>query len=236
MKSDAVITTTGAVTLTALETASFTKVPIVNVDVSDVSVTIESGASIDAGDVTINATADNENIFPDDGGLGTFIANKLTQAIEGLTQILAGFSYSKSTATVEIQAGSSIHANNFLAHARATTSAITDPVAATLFGPAAGIDIANATATLAGSLTTTGNATIQASVDNTLNVRSDTTGAKGAAAALAVGVIDSESTSQVTDDAVLVVGGNLNVVSGTVNRTRVMSRSTAGHVHLMDDA
>ncbi|MGH3371811.1 MAG: hypothetical protein ACRDPR_17605, partial [Nocardioidaceae bacterium] len=203
--------------------------PLVNVDVSEVSVTVAGGVVISGRDVVIVATADNEHIVDlSDGELSSIALDTLAQAVEGLTQVVAGVSVSVATATIDLQAGSTINARNFVASAEAKAFAVTEPILPLPVGAAVAVDVTDATLTLAGNVTTTGNATLQASTDNAIRVLADTSGLKGAAAALAVSVIVSNAQAHVTDDAVLVVGGNLSLQAVTTDRTRTISRSAAG--------
>ena len=54
------------------------------------------------------------------------------------------------------------------------------------------------------------------------------TAISGIAIGAAIGVLISDSSARVTDDAVLNVGGSLYVMAETIDRTRIMARSTAG--------
>ncbi len=224
----------GAIDIEAIDNnAYFT--PFVNVDISNVSVTVKDGAKIKGGDVTINAAADNQHIlsldeFTDTSTvpkLGLLLTDIVAQAIEGLTQIGAGVSYSEAHAHIDIQSGSEIDAQDFSAVSRANAAAITAPIAFVI-GPALGICVTDSNATVAGKVTTTGDATVQSSVDHAVNVFSDVSPMLAGTAALAVSVIKSTSTAQITDGAEFHVGGSLNVLSSTVDRNRTGARSVAG--------
>jgi len=225
--------TSGAIVIDAVDNnAYFT--PFANVDISDVSITVKTGAIIRGGDVTMQARADNQHIlsldeFTDSSSaakIGLVLTDIIAQAIEGITQIGAGVSYSEATAKIDIQANTEIDAQNLYAYSLANASAITAPITF-LVGPALGICLTDATVTVAGTVTTTGNATFQTGTDHAVNVFSDTSGLAGAAAALAVSVISSNATAQVTDDANLTIGGDLTVVSSTIDRNRTAARSNA---------
>jgi hypothetical protein len=97
-----------------------------------------------------------------------------------------------------------------------------------MVGVSLGIALTDATVTMAGNLTATGDATFRATTDQTLDVVCDTTGLKGIAGSVAIGVIVSNANAIVTDDAVLTIGDDLYVQADTSDAVRVMARSTAG--------
>lgn len=87
--------TPGKIDISVIDTtAIFT--PLINYDSSSVDFTINSGAKIEGGDVTILATANSQHILDSQNiveqGLDT-----VAKVIEGLTQIGAGASVAKAT-------------------------------------------------------------------------------------------------------------------------------------------
>ena len=185
-----------------------------DVDVSNVDVTISDGAVISGRDVTILASADNRRLFADDwtmqkddltaaAGAGNMIGN----IFEGLTQIGGAISIAKGDASINIAAGSEISARNF----KADASVYADVKAVASYGlaftPAIGVALTNAEVNFGGTITTTENAEFRTHTDHTMNVVADTSAVKGIATAFAVSVIVSDANTNVSDTAVLHVGG-----------------------------
>lgn len=227
------VATSGTIIIDAIDrNAYFT--PFVNVDKSSVSITMKSGAQLKGGDVFMNAVADNQHILSLDEytemstvpKLGLVLTDIIAQAIEGILQIGAGVSYSEADANITVETGTVISARNLIARSSANASAVTAPITF-LVGPAVGIALTDAHVTVKGSVTTTENATFQSGVDHIVNVFSDTSGLKGAAAALAVSVVDSDATVHVEDTSTLTIGGDLNVLAATTDRNRTSARSAA---------
>ena len=169
-------TKSGDIALLAVdENALFT--PFVNVDISDVDVTIGTNAVVTGRDVTLLATADSRKLLAADEWYVDYPVNILGSVIEGLSQILGAVSYAQADSSIDIQLGSAITARNFIAH---SSSMVT--VSASAITPiAVGIAITDASVTVDGTIITSGDATFRSTTDQTMNVVSDTTGLKGIA-------------------------------------------------------
>ncbi|MDH3276346.1 MAG: hypothetical protein OEM99_17595, partial [Gammaproteobacteria bacterium] len=152
--------------------------------------------------------------------------DKLGGALEAIS-IIGGVASSTTDARILVGEGSSIVADSFSAIAEATSNAQSAPKA---FGAAIAIAIANTTAEVIfeGDLVTTGNAFIRSGADNTVSAVADNSKAvKGAAASVAVSVLNSTATAHVTDTAKLIVGGDLVVRADTVDRNLTKADSSA---------
>ena len=201
-----------------------------NIDHNETSITI-GDATIRGGDVTIKATADAQKFDVDFGD--SFIGDALESAANGVLSgldgisLIAGVTKATANADINIGSGASIFANNFVAHSTAKVDVKSAPIAIGL-GVAVGIANTRSTVTLDGDVTATGDVTVRASSDHTLDVVGDASGVKGFTAAAAVSVLNSDTRAQVGDDADLTVGNNLFVHGDTVDRNRTMARSITG--------
>ncbi|MGH2998562.1 MAG: beta strand repeat-containing protein, partial [Gaiellaceae bacterium] len=144
----------------------------------------------------------------------------------------------QSTATIDVDAGASIDARSFLAHAVANASAAAQPEGGSI-GLGIAVAIAQPTATVdyAGTLTTSGDATLQAETDAQTSAVADTTTfsylakkapAYAGAAAFAISIQQAVAQTVVEDGAMLTVGGDLAVDAGATSHDRTFARSTAG--------
>ncbi|TFH16060.1 MAG: hypothetical protein E4H02_06500, partial [Lentisphaerales bacterium] len=202
--------------------------PLLDIDISNVSVTVKSGAVIEGRDVTILASADSRKIYASEGSLAGSALDAVAGVIEGLLTFEATVAYCESNSLIDIQDGASITGRNFTAYASSYANPSVSPTVALVFAGAAGVANTSAIVTIGGDITTTGDAVMRATTDHTINVVSDPTAMKGIATSVAVSVILSDATVHVTDDAVLNIDGNLSLMADTIDRNRTMARSTAG--------
>jgi len=218
----------------SIEAADYTNLwtPFVNVDITSVSFTMKNGARIVGGDVEILSSAHASRTFDSnqDGFAGDALSllDTALGTLESLASLEIKVSYVEAHATIDIQAGSAITAENFTAYASSYANVKAVPTMSWFFGGAAGVAITEADVTIAGNITVTGDVTIRSLADNTMNVVASPSAVKGIASAVAISVIDSESMVHVTKDAVLAIGGNLSMRAETVDRNRTTALSVAG--------
>jgi len=141
--------------------------------------------------------------------------------LEGFS-LIAGVSKATSIATIDIGESAVINAHDFSARSTAESYARAIPIGI-VAGVAVGIDNTTSEVTVDGTITTTGDLTIRANGDNTVNLVAK--GNTAYAAATAISVINSTVSAQVTDSANLTVGGNLSVWSETVDHNRTSADS-----------
>jgi len=236
----------GAITINAInQTALFT--PFVSVQITNVSVDIEDGATINGGNVTITALAD-ANKYVDDSSAGSFygsnssladtlendatsIGNTALSVLQGLISIEGAVSYAQASADINIAAGSSISSSGYF---NATSTTVTDVSASALAqimgGVTVGIENVNATIEVGGNVSAKYGATFASGSTNTMNVVANTSAVAGIAGAVSVGVLVSNTTTNVLDTAVITVSdGGINVLANTQDNTRIVSLSTAGN-------
>lgn len=222
-------TTDGDILIEAInDTSAFTI--LVDVDIALVSVTIEGGSTISGGNVKILADADNRTVLSSSSTISSIstLPDTILSAIEGLATIEASVSYVQSTATIDIQSGSTIYADDFTVCASAYGSASCMPTLAYGVGIAVSVVLTDATVTMSGKVVATGDVIIQAITDQTVNTYADTSPISGVAIAAAVSVVVSDATVNVTDDAVLNVGGDLYVIATNTDRVLNRARSLTG--------
>ncbi|NLX97528.1 MAG: cadherin-like domain-containing protein, partial [Rhodopirellula sp.] len=225
--------TSGDITIIAMDENALVT-PLVDVDVSDVDVTIAAGAVISGRDVTILASADNRRLYADDGTLQKDdpttgdACNMLGNVFESLTQIAGAISVVKGDASIDIAAGSQVSARDFKADASVYADVKAVPSWSLAIAPSIGVAVTNAAVNVAGTIIATGNAEFRTHTDHTMNVVADPSALKGLAAAVAVSVIVSDANTVISDTAVLDVGGDLYVTADDVDRNRTMARSVAG--------
>ena len=92
----------------------------------------------------------------------------------------------RSDAKIDIQPGTQIEARDFTAYASSYGKMQSSTLASILIGGAAGVMLTDARVDVAGTVTTTGNATIRATTDHHLDVFMDVTGAMGLSLGAAV--------------------------------------------------
>nr|WP_293778378.1 DUF4347 domain-containing protein [uncultured Oxalicibacterium sp.] len=209
----------------------FTGTGFANIDINSASVNITK-SEIKGGNVTVTAKAiaQKYDLEFGDSWLGRSFAkavSKLLGAMEGNLSIIAGVSLATSRATINIDKDTVITAtNDFTAYATATAVAVPKTNG---FGLGVVVGIADTTAivTVAGTINATGNITLMSSADNTSDVVSQPKAVKGYDVALAVNVVNSESTAQATGTSRLTSGGAIAVKAETIDRTRTLSESVS---------
>jgi len=221
------ISTSGDITIKAMDESALLT-PLVDVDVSDVDVTIAANAVISGRDVTILASSDNRRLYAEDGTMTGTALNTIGGIFEMLTTIGGAISVVTGDASIDIAAGSQISAQNFKADASVYADVKAIPFLEFGVSPSIGVAVTNAEVNVAGTITTTGNAEFRTHTDHTMNVVADTSAIKGISAAIAVSVIVSDANTIVSDTALLNIGGDLYVTADTVDRNRTMARSGAG--------
>lgn len=204
-----------------------------NIDKTDADVTVSGTTEIRGRDVAIKATAGGGHYFnPSDlgeGDLATYVGsalNSLIGVIEG-TSLFFGLGIAESDAQVDVGTDVDIHARDFAVHTSSIASVTVAPISY-LIGVAIGLVDTVSKATFAGTVNATGDVTVRSSIDNSINVVSDSFGVKGVAGAVAVSVLGSDATAKVTDDAVIHAGDDVTVQADTIDRNRTMARSTSG--------
>ncbi|MFO7964214.1 MAG: LEPR-XLL domain-containing protein [Desulfobacterales bacterium] len=217
----------GDITIEAMDESALVT-PLVDVDVSNVDVTISTDAVIRGRDVTILASADNRRLYAEDGTLTGTAADLLGSLFESLTSIGGAIAVVVGDASIDIAAGSEITARNFKADASVYADVKAVPFLEFGVAPSIGVAVTDAEVNVAGTITATGNAEFRTHTDHSMNVVADTSAIKGISAAIAVSVIVSDANTIISDTALLNIGGDLYVTADTVDRNRTMARSGAG--------
>ncbi|MEQ9126262.1 MAG: hypothetical protein RIM80_27280, partial [Alphaproteobacteria bacterium] len=201
---------------------------LANVDASDVGIAVLEGARVSGGAVSFTATADHSRIIDGAGSGAASFADGLVGFGETAFNLFGGVAISETEATIDIAQGSTITAASFAGIAEATSDARTTPLAIGASVAVVVVD-SHAEVNVAGDISTEGDLFLRSGVDNTLSARADRTlNAGGAAAAVAVTVLDSDATTHVRESALLEVGGDLVVRADTVDRNVTLARSVAG--------
>ncbi|MBC8504323.1 MAG: hypothetical protein H8D34_05670, partial [Chloroflexi bacterium] len=196
-----------------------------NLDSNSVSILVKGGAVLRGGKVELSSTVDHSRVFQYQGDESDVALNSLAGFVENLT-FLAAVSYSSVESTIEVKPTAKIYASSFYATASGIGSAQAEP-------SGLGISVAFASVKnrtkviIGGDVTTTGDAYINAGVDNTVMSYATTYGLHGGAAAIAITMLDSEATTHITDDANLKVNGDLTIQAVTVDRTYNYANSSA---------
>ncbi|MFY9853446.1 MAG: hypothetical protein WAK26_06165, partial [Terracidiphilus sp.] len=233
----------GDITISAVDqTAQF--IPFADVQITNVSVAIDSGVTITGGNVTITAEADADQILQsasstafsgssawtqlntDAGSIG----NEALSILQGLLQLPITVSYAEATADVNIASGTTITSSGYFdASSLTVTDVAASPTIAKGGGVAVGVIDADSTIEMGGTVKAANGVAIAATSSNTMNVVADVGALKGVSGAVAVGVLVSNTTADVESTAKInVSGGGISVVSNTTDATRVMARSTSG--------
>ncbi|WP_295882586.1 calcium-binding protein [uncultured Thiohalocapsa sp.] len=225
----------GDIRILAEDTADdFRAIGFANVDLTDAGVSISgAGTRIEGRDLTIKATAGAEHFFtPSD--FGDFVlADALAGALDTIVgvvdsfSVIAGVGVAESDAHVDVGADVVVHARDFVAHSTAKGAVDVAPISLAA-GVAVGVVNTVSETTIAGTINAAGNVTVRASADHSVNVVSDSTGIGGIAGAVAVSVLNSDTTARVADTASITAGGNLTVQGDTIDRNRTLARSTSG--------
>ncbi|MCK4502633.1 MAG: hypothetical protein KAU22_06320, partial [Desulfuromonadales bacterium] len=206
----------------------FTAIGFANVDYNEATINI-GAATITGGDVTIKATAEAAKYDIDFGEswIGDTLAGLAGSVLKGIEgfSLIAGVSVATSKATINISDAAIIEAHDFIVHSDATTLAKASPTSLFL-GVAVGVITTVSEVTVAGAITSTGDMTIRATGDNTVNVIGK--GNKSFAMGVAVSVVDSDVLANVTADARLTVGGNLYVMADSVDHNNTKAESETG--------
>ncbi|HSU68754.1 MAG TPA: M10 family metallopeptidase C-terminal domain-containing protein, partial [Tepidisphaeraceae bacterium] len=224
--------TPGAIDIEASDTA-LEFIPFANVHQSSTSIMVETGALIQGAAITIHSLSDHTHILSPDTTDGSIASSAVSvtdtalQGLMGLSNIIAGVAYSRSDSTVTIQSGTEIDGTDVSIHSAANANATTAPITVAL-GPAVAIARTYSTETISGKIVATGKLDINSSTNHVVNVVADTSGLKGFAGSISVGVVDSNATADVTSTADLTVGGDLTVEADTTNASRNMARAVAG--------
>jgi len=229
----------GSITINAYDDRAHFTTGFANIDNVNASVNIgtTSGATISGGNVTIEATGYSHHYFQvgdfqvfDVGGSLKSGASIAQEAVDGVLggleslSLFAGVTISKSTATIDIGQNAYITAAGFTADSTAKAAASASPISWGL-GVAYGEVDTTATVTIDGHITTTGDAVIAATTDNTAMVKSSPSAIKGFSGAAAVSVFNSNATADVSHLAVLSIGGNLYVSGNRIDRNLTQATS-----------
>ncbi len=183
-----------------------------------------NSATIKGGNVTFDAyTA----FTPKDGNTGEAIV----EALDNLA-LFGGVAIAPVTSEINVDANSSIDAVNFTAKAQADGKVEMSPISAGInVRVAYGKVDSDAKINFAGKLKTTGNADIQTIINNLIDVAGDTTAVdpdNRVAIGVAVSELYSDSVANITDTAILDIGGNLNLKSTTTDRNSTYARAALG--------
>ncbi|MDK9703142.1 MAG: DUF4347 domain-containing protein [Sulfuritalea sp.] len=226
--------TDGSITIRAVDDRPYvTGLGFANVDIMSTDVTI-GNATIRGGAVTVQAIADTRHYLKDsDFGtspISSYLASGFNAAIGVIDKfsVLAAVSVSNASTRVDLGAASVIEAGTLLVNASSLIKLSASPTIAPGLGVAVGVGTTSAKVNVAGRITTTGDATIRSLADHTIDQVSDSSAMGGAAAAVAVTVLNSNSTVSVVDTADLTIGRDLSLQADTVDRNRTMARSVAG--------
>ncbi|RZJ24976.1 MAG: hypothetical protein EOO54_07790, partial [Haliea sp.] len=198
-----------------------------NIDYNAASITLTKMV-ISGGNVTLRATAAASKYDIDFGEskVGTTLASAAGSALGAIENLslIAGVAHATSKATITVDSTTTINAAEFVAHATAKTVAAPNPLG---FGLGVSVGIVDTTAkvTIAGTINATGSITLRSTADNTLNVVSKPSNVSSYDAAIAVSVLQSESTAHATGTSRLTSGGSLFVLSETIDRNRTLAES-----------
>ncbi len=222
-----------------------------NYDNLNVDITVgKTAGSADAqtllrgGNIVIGAVVDSQNYLADthNSSNSTF-KNMALSAGEGflaLTEslaLIAAVSRAVSSATIELGEYAAIKAEaspdssqNSGNVAIVTDSLATANASPYSYGFAAAVGLIENTSkvTVSGSIDADADVYIHADAENVMNVLADPTKLSKMAGSVAVSIIDSTAEANVTDSAVLNVGGNLTVSSNTSDSNTTVARSIAG--------
>ncbi len=196
-------------------------------------------ALIQGGDVSISSVADAQrSLLGTDFSLtdlSSFVNQEAFLTYLGVLEkvnVFAGVALGESTSKVELGTDSSnpttVIADELSARAISTLDVRAQSGKAWAFGTAVAIGNSKAKVDVDNVvIVTQEDAIFESKVDNILSASANTTFAGSVAIAIGIGILDSQSTAKVTDDAVLTVGGNLLVHADTVDRTRVQAQTKA---------
>ncbi|KUG05437.1 hypothetical protein ASZ90_017119 [hydrocarbon metagenome] len=223
----------GDITLTAYDiggTDAFDLL-IANTDSTDTEIIIGSNAVIKGNTVQMFATSDNTVVFAEDESDEASLMDQIIETgIEFLEDfdLIGGVAISKADAKISIGEGSHITADTFNAVSETRINASASPLG---LGAGVAVVIGNAAAEVIvdGNITTTGDCYLKAKTDNTLqSVASASSVAGGVAFAVAVSVLNSDSTVQASSTSELDIGGNLTLEAETIDRNYTLARSKTG--------
>jgi hypothetical protein len=218
----------GDINLTVSQKAGALFPQFVDLASSTVEITANH-ATLIGGTVTLLADAEHSHVFdlPSQTPFQTTVQTAISQ-FQNIT-LIGGVAVSSADAEISLGQGSSIQANTFNAVAFALTDAESKPITAVQGGVAVAVVNSKATVTVAGSITTTGDAFIQSRTDNTVLAVGDAFGnILGVTPAVAVGIENAQATTHIASSAILNVGGNLNVLANTDNRKALLARTATG--------
>ncbi|NOY98118.1 MAG: hypothetical protein GXP40_02800 [Chloroflexi bacterium] len=216
--------TAGDLSLSVYENAGL-DLSFYNKDVSDVSITVSDGAVLRGGKVSLSSSVDHSRVLQYTGDDSNVVLNDLAGFVKSLS-FFAGIAYSSISSIIEIKPNAKIYAASFTAAAGGVGSAQSEPSGLGISVALAYVE--NRTKVIVGGqIHTTGDAYLNAGVDNTALALADTSALQGGAAAIAINIVDSEATVHITDDAKLQIGGNLTIQANTVNRTYTQATSSA---------
>jgi len=216
--------TPGNITLTASDsTVKYT--PGIHVADTNAHITV-NGATIKGGVVSLDAKADTTRVLPDSASASEWFTNGLLGILQSFS-LIGGVVVSNSEAQITIAQNADISATSFSAIALGIAQAWTYPIGIGL-GVAVGVLDNTAKVLVNGKITTSGDVYLRAAVDNTVTVVANTHGLAGIAVSAAVSVLDSEATVHVTDDATLIVGGDLMMRAETTDRNYTFAVSATG--------
>ena len=201
----------------------------------DLTASIDIGAAtINAGTVTITTKIDSSSTLsvPENATFfeefGFTVAETLVDFFENIS-LFVGIANTKLTSTIDIRDNASITASgNFTARSEGIAEAYSRPLSF-LLGVAVGVINSTVTTTIAGDITANnGDVDIGATNKNISSVFADVGGVKGVAGAVAVSVINSTTTAEVTETANLTVGDDLFVTAENTDASLVKTRSVTG--------
>jgi hypothetical protein len=207
--------------------SGFTFPSLPNLNTSNASITLNA-TTVMGGAVTFSATAYNLHVTTTPPKSSTQTA--IQTGIDFLQSfgVVGAVAASTSSATINLGSASAITATSFAATATATSDAETTSLLIKL-GVAIATDNTTASVNAAGQITTTGDTVLQSNAVNTLEALASGGGnIKGAGAAVAIGIENSNSTAVVANTAQINAGGNLTVQANTVNNKAIQATTTTG--------
>ncbi len=219
----------GDILLDAVDNAPWRSM-LVNVDAASVGVTVETGSVIRGRDVAMFATVDNGCTVSAPGFVGGVVGltDKVLGLLDSLAKVELAVSVVVSKADIDIQEATAITSRNFTASASTAATSVASPLLAFLLAGSASVVVSDATVDVAGSITVSEDAVIQAATEQTVKAVASASAIKGISLSAAGNVVVSEATAHVADTAVLDVGGNLYVMADNTERLLTVANAQAG--------
>ncbi|WP_261817079.1 LEPR-XLL domain-containing protein [Vibrio gallicus] len=199
----------------------------------DVGASISIGAvSIEGRDIAIVAFAETNPDSPVNYGGDSLESDELSikdfkAELENFA-LFFGYSRSKVDTTITIDENATITGDNVTIESRSIARVTSEPLGI-LFSVAIGSIRSDANIEMNGTIVAQGDVVISSKVENYLKVAAEPYyGFKGFAASVAVGILESDSTTLVSETANIIGQGNLDVSAYTSDFTYVGSLSDAG--------